>query len=98
MNAALLGHLLGAFLVPLFFAAVTLIVCWIIPPLRRNPSTSYGIAIGLAVGLVVLSMLGNRQVDPFSILGLAACIAVLLWQRKRAIRKQQAVQLSSGGA
>lgn len=87
--AVALGSFVGAFFAILLIPVVWLLICMAIPPLRRRPALSYGIATTLAVVAGLLSLLGGGNLV---ITGSAAVLAValLIWQGVRAQRKAQA--------
>jgi hypothetical protein len=86
MSAGQLGYLAGAFAISLFFATVWLIICKVIPPLRRKLGVSYGVAIALAF-LPALITIGVSDAIYLNFLGAFLCAGLLFWQYKRAQAK-----------
>lgn len=84
MNAGQLGYIIGAFAMSLLFAAVWLIICKAIPPLRNKLGISYGVAIALAF-VPSLVTIGGPNI--FNIIGTLICAGLLFWQFKRAQKK-----------
>ncbi len=90
MSAGQLGYLAGAFAMSLLFAAVWLIICKVVPPLRRKLGVSYGIAIALAF-LPALLTIGASDAIHLNFLGAFLCAGLLFWQYKRAQAKLSAL-------
>ena len=61
MNAAQLGMFIGSFAISVLFAVVWLLICKAIPPLRRRPRVSYGIAIALGFVPSLVTSGSNRS-------------------------------------
>jgi hypothetical protein len=61
MTAFDVGSAFGLFAAMLGVCAVWLLICYAIPPLRRRPKISYGIAIALAVGLAFVPIGGPAR-------------------------------------
>ncbi len=84
-----IGHFIGFFLGTLILPVVWLIICKVIPPLRRRPGVSYGIAIALAflpsLGFIARSF-PSQLVASELLVGLL-CAALLFWQYTRAKAK-----------
>lgn len=91
MSAGQFGYVIGAFAISLLLAAVWLIVCKAIPPLRRRLAISYGVAIALAF---VPSLITIDGPNILNIIGTLLCTGLLFWQFKRAQKKK----LSSSSA
>jgi len=83
MNPAVVGEFIGAFAVALGVAAVWLLLTFAIPPLRRRPRVSYGIAMGLAAVVAIIPIGGPTGT---TLGGSLLCIALLYWQMRRAER------------
>lgn len=81
MGAAQIGFVIGSFALALLFAAVWLIFCMVIPGLRKNPDVSYGVAMVLAVLPALMTATG---INIYNIAGSGLCIALLVWQLRRA--------------
>ncbi|MHB8425830.1 MAG: hypothetical protein ACYDB9_11905 [Gammaproteobacteria bacterium] len=84
MSAGQFGYLVGAFAMALLFAVVWLIICKVIPPLRRKLGVSYGIAMALAF---VPSLITVGGPNIFNLIGSLLCVGLLFWQYKRAQKK-----------
>jgi hypothetical protein len=84
MNPALIGAFVGAFCASLFVAAIWLIICMIIPPLKRRPVASYGIAMVLGGGLQLIIYGGP---DVHNYIAALLVVVILYWQMKRAKAK-----------
>jgi len=83
----MIGYLFGQFLIFLVVAAIWLIVTKLIPPLRRRPGVSYGVAMAL----VLLASLTQIHASSWLVLtGVAflLCEALLFWQYRRERTKQ----------
>lgn len=90
--AALAGQFVGAFAVALLFAVVWLIICMVIPPMRRRPGVSYGIAIALSF---VPSLINVDGPTASNLLASLLCVPLLLWQMKRAQAKARAAAIAT---
>lgn len=90
----MVARFVGVFLGTLVLPVVWLIICRVIPPLRRRPGVSCGIGIALAFlpsSSAVLALMRRNWVplDFLAALLLAflLCSALLLWQYTRAKAK-----------
>jgi hypothetical protein len=95
MGPGQLGYMVGAFATSLLFAVVWLIICRIIPPLRKRIGVSYGVAIALAF---VPSFVTVGGPNVFNIIGALLCVGLLFWQYKRAKKKQLATHQPTDAA
>lgn len=86
MGAGQLGYLIGSFGMSLFIAVVWLLICKVIPAMRRKIASSYGIAMALALVPGFISVSG---INIYNIVGAFLCIALLFWQMKRAQARQR---------
>lgn len=86
MSAGLIGYFFGAFVMSLLFAAVWLIICKLVPPLRKKPGISYGVAMVLALIPPFLT-LGVSDTIIVNFVAAFACVGLLFWQYKRAQAK-----------
>lgn len=85
MTAGELGYAFGAFCFSLGFAAAWLIICRIVPSLRRNISISYGVAVGIvALFFVLLSSKQGITWMAINGCGYAAIVLWLLYRRAKA--------------
>ena len=91
MNPAQVGMFVGSFMVSLFFAVVWLLICKAIPPMRRKPGVSYGVAIGLAFVPAFVTIGGPTF---WNVLAALLCAGLMYWQYTRAKAKLQS-QVSS---
>ena len=82
--AELLTELIGAFAVSLLFAALWLIVCKIIPPMRRRVGVSYSVAIVLAFLPPLIRLGGPNYIGLWAAL---LCVGLLFWDYKRTIAR-----------
>jgi hypothetical protein len=87
MGPAQFGYMLGAFATSLLFAVVWLIICRIIPPLRKRLEVSYGVAIALALVPSIVTVGGPNLLN---VVGALLCVGLLVWQYKRAQKKRLA--------
>ena len=83
MNPVAIGELVGAFAVMIGVAAVWLIVCYAIPPLRRRPRVAYIVAMILATSMALVMNLTGTWVGAAIL-----CVALLYWPLRRAERRQ----------
>jgi hypothetical protein len=93
VSPAAIGELVGTFAVMIGVAAVWLILCYGIPPLRRRPHVTYIVAMSLAVALALIPAGGPTGA---SVGAAILCIALLYWQMRRAQRRQLARQALTG--
>jgi hypothetical protein len=84
VNPVDLGRMVGAFAVTLGVAVVWLLMTYPIRPLRRSPRLHYGIAMGLAALVPVVSL---DRLTATSITAAVFAVGVLWWQMRRASRK-----------
>lgn len=89
MNLAALGEFVGAFAISLGVAAIWLLISYAIPPLRRRPPISYGVAIAL---VAVMALIPAGGPNGASVGAAILCAALLYWQMRRAQRKLGNVQ------
>lgn len=85
----------GEFAVMLGVCVVWLLISYAIPPLRRRPKVSYGIAMALAIGLALIPIGGPNA---NSVAASATLVALLWGQMVRATRQlgqKAAVQQSA---
>jgi len=87
MGPAQVGQMLGAFATSLLFAVVWLIICRVIPPLRKRLGVSYGVAIALALVPPIVTVGGPNLLN---IVGALLCVGLLVWQYRRAKKKMLA--------
>ena len=85
MQYSLAKSLGGGFAMSLLFAAVWVIICKAIPPLRNKLSLCFGVAIALAF-VPSLVTIGGPNI--LSIIASLICAGLLFWQFKRAQKKQ----------
>ena len=78
----MIGYFIGQFASFLILAAIWLIITKLIPPLRRRPSISYGVAMAL------VALLALTQIGVSSSLAAVLCEGLLFWQYRRALAKQ----------
>lgn len=81
------GYVIGQFVMFLLVAAIWLIITKLIPPLRRRPGISYGVAMVLVV-LLALTQIGLSPSLAFTALAAVICEALLFWQYRRDRAKQ----------
>jgi hypothetical protein len=86
MTAAQFGYLTGSFAGSLMVAAVWLIICNFISPLRARPGVTHGIAVALAFVPALITLGGPNTLN---IEGTLLCVVLLLWQYRRAEKKQR---------
>lgn len=79
MGAANIGYFVGGLVVPVFIAAVWLILVKIINPLKRRPGLSYSIAVVLG-WLVVLPSLELPDGPNIGGFAGALLVSVLAWR------------------
>lgn len=87
MNAVEFGSFLGSFAMSLLFAAVWLLICKTISPLRRRPGISYGIAVAFSF-IPSLVTIGGPSVS--NVLAALLCAGLLAGQYSRAKEKDHA--------
>ena len=80
----LIGAFVGAFAVSLLFAALWLIVCKIIPSMRRRVGVSYSVAIVLAFLPPLIRLGGPNYIGLWAAL---LCAGLLFWDYKRTIAR-----------
>jgi hypothetical protein len=93
MHAVAVGELAGMFAIMIGIAAVWLLICYAIPPLRLRPRATYIIAMVLVFGLALIPVGGPTGA---SVGAAILCIALLYWQLRRAERRQLARQALTG--
>lgn len=84
MNPVLIGQFVGAFAVSLGIAVIWLIIAYVIPPLRKRPQGIYITAMVLSVLPQLVTYGGPGAVN---FLAAIACVALLVFQLKRAKKK-----------
>lgn len=87
MSAGLIGYVFGQFIMFLLVAVVWLIITKLIPPLRRRPGVSYGVAMVLVV-LLALTQIGVSSSLALTTVAAIVCEALLFWQYRRDRSKQ----------
>lgn len=85
MSAGQIGYIIGAFAMSLLFSVVWLIICKVIPPLRKKLNISYAVAIGLAF-VPSLVTIGGPNI--LNIIGTLLCAGLLFWQFRREQKKK----------
>lgn len=87
MSAGMVGYVIGQFVMFLLVAAIWLIITKLIPPLRRRPGISYGVAMVLVV-LLALTQIGVSSSLALTAVAVVVCEALLFWQYRRDRAKQ----------
>lgn len=95
MSAGLIGYFVGSFAMSLLFAAIWLIICKVMPPMKMKPGVAYGVAMALAFVPPLLTI-GVSDVIVVNFVAAFACVGLLFWQYKRGQAKHTEVTKSAG--
>lgn len=81
-----ISFILGQAIALWLCAMMWILIAWCIPPLRRRPGISYGIAMILAVLFGVALIAQSKTGAP--VVALVICESLLFWGYRRATKKQ----------
>lgn len=95
MSAGLIGYFVGSFVMSLLVAIIWLIICKVVPPLRKKPRVAYGVAMVLALVPPLLTI-GVSDAIAINFAGAFVCIGLLFWQYKRAQAKHATSTTAAG--